>query len=661
MAKARPIAHYSLIAIAGPQGSGKTEVLKALYGISEDFLLPNVGRGERQPLLVLETHSKGCQGYILKGQEERGGPSLKNVIAEPIEARAFRERLTKTSPGDVLPRLDVPVTHFDSGFDGKGGFVLLPGYEAPNEENKAWQGVMRHALFNTNGALVVINEAYAAQGADETLLEDLKAHVLSVGKPVIVITGADQRSADKSAALKNAVAERLHIPEKERDRVVSFGLGVQGQSARAEIINALQRYVMTAQPDWQKKQATTMNAIVRDEIEDLLDQLDQMELSSGIEETRGELAIEQYMKRFDEARVLFLAEYDRTFTASLDRHLKLAKESAEKELEDAAEGGLGKRLVDKVTKFLSQNEHTKRREFREVIEKSWNGSSVRAIHQKALENAMHRRYAVEWGVLNASATAANDERSHGAGSLIWQGAADEAQSDSAPPQGKKPLLRLDKNLMAGLVALMQPIGPSGTSPIEASLVPLLRVLPIISAEFFRMSEVVLPEIQGAGVTDQEVAKDFRRTFEGLGGETTEFLKAVGFIVGVDAATIAEQGAVAALFGGGALASGAAGAVAIALVLWTTALVSGRLETQDYENAMTALQLLYEGTKAHYRQQMERLLDSVEEALRNALNYRYGINMDAAAQLNLTSAIADVRRAAQEARARSRRYLMIKPS
>lgn len=663
MAKARLIAHfsqYSLIAVAGPQGSGKTEVLKALYGILADFLIPNVGCGERQPLLVLERRSEGCQGYILKGQTERGGPSLQNVIAEPIEARAFRERLTKTLPGDVLPRLDVPVTHFDPSLEGKGGFVLLPGYEAPNEENNAWQDVMRHAFFNTGGALVVINEAYSAQGADEALLDDLRAHVLSVGKPVIVITGADQRSADKSVALKNAVAERLHIPPQERDRVVSFGLGAQSPSSCNEIINALQRYVMTSHSDWQKRQAATLNSIVRDELEDLLDRLHGMERSVTIEGTTGEFKIEEHMRAFGEARVQFLKEYNRTLTDGLKPHLDAAQISAEKTLEKAAGGAL-ERVWVRVKGPLSKNEHQKRRESRKIIEDAWKASSVPAIHQKALESAMRIRYSAESATSNAGTITEKDVKSHRSEGLIWQGTASEAQWTPSSPESKKPLLRLDENFKAGLVALMQPIGPSGTRFIEVDLNSLLRALPIISAEFFRMSETVLPRIPISGATEQEVAQDFRKTFEGLGGETTEFLKAVGLIVGVDAAAIAEQGAAAALFGGGMVASGVAAAVAVALVLWTTASVCGRLETQDYEAARNALELLCEGTKAHYRQQMERLLDWVEEVLRNALNHRFGIGLDAAAQLNLTSAIADVRRAASEARSRSRRVLSLKSS
>ena len=77
----RVMSERYVIAVAGPQGAGKTTTMHWLYDIPEAYLPMNAITGERLPVLLIESDAEDYQGYIYSYNEATS--RLNRSPAEP--------------------------------------------------------------------------------------------------------------------------------------------------------------------------------------------------------------------------------------------------------------------------------------------------------------------------------------------------------------------------------------------------------------------------------------------------------------------------------------------------------------------------------------------------------------------------------------------------
>jgi hypothetical protein len=175
------------VAIAGSQSAGKTRLIRELYGLNEDWLKDNEGRGERLPVFVLETDDPRAP-FATQITVDGGA-----VSEGPISASDFRKLVSgSAAPSNVLfPKLYVPRRHFPTG---DVGFVLLPGYEVENLDNVGWQRVMRHTLKHALGCVLVTDSTRIADSRQQDILRDMSSTYFADRVPLIVISKSESMS-----------------------------------------------------------------------------------------------------------------------------------------------------------------------------------------------------------------------------------------------------------------------------------------------------------------------------------------------------------------------------------------------------------------------------------------------------------------------------------
>lgn len=204
-----------IMAIGGSQGAGKTTLLSTLYELSGDdaqWLPPNEGRGEKLPVLVLEdSEHKKVQGAIRQVRYvEKNG--LYELVEDDVNFEQFQKAVSDPDPEVLLPVLKVPQRYFSRS---NQAWLLLPGYEAQNRENKAWQELMRQALVAAAGCVIVADETRMANQQQVKIVQDMMSNELSGAQALVVIskTEAARSKPERLQELRSTAQQVFGIPE----------------------------------------------------------------------------------------------------------------------------------------------------------------------------------------------------------------------------------------------------------------------------------------------------------------------------------------------------------------------------------------------------------------------------------------------------------------
>lgn len=180
----------NMIAVAGMQGTGKTTLIKNLYGIPDDFLQVNSNRGEQIPVFITE-----------KSDLAEGEYSAKRVYFDEDLCRQEEEicanevgKFSKARFRSAYVELFVPYRHFHTE---QAGFVLLPGFEKNRDQefDLDYNSLMEYTLYFANAVLLVTNDDGLANH-DITVLLDKLGKNFTPHNCIFAITSCDGLSEE---------------------------------------------------------------------------------------------------------------------------------------------------------------------------------------------------------------------------------------------------------------------------------------------------------------------------------------------------------------------------------------------------------------------------------------------------------------------------------
>jgi len=209
-----------IVAIGGSQGAGKTTLITCMYGLRGEgpqWLEGNEGRGEKMPVLVLEQNDiQQAQGYVRRLVPDR---TTTNLILEDIQVDVaeFQRAVCDPAIGDLLPVLRVPRRYFKRNDQA---WLLLPGYEKQDRDNRAWQELMRQAMIAAGGCIVVTDGTRMANQQQNEIIKDMLTGELEGVQPYIVISKTEDtiHNPTAQAQLRASAQSMFQVPPEAAEK-----------------------------------------------------------------------------------------------------------------------------------------------------------------------------------------------------------------------------------------------------------------------------------------------------------------------------------------------------------------------------------------------------------------------------------------------------------
>ena len=152
------------IAIAGMQGSGKSTLIKNIYGLPKDILSISSERGEKIPVFLTEKeHLKPAEYEAKAVYYENGEKQEKFIDISEIKTHSRRGNA-------AYLEVFVPYQFF---YRDNAGFVLLPGFEKDQDRsfNKDYNSLMEYTLHFANAVILVTDNVGIANEEIDSLVE----------------------------------------------------------------------------------------------------------------------------------------------------------------------------------------------------------------------------------------------------------------------------------------------------------------------------------------------------------------------------------------------------------------------------------------------------------------------------------------------------------
>ncbi|WP_395334294.1 hypothetical protein WBP06_18455 (plasmid) [Novosphingobium sp. BL-8H] len=343
------LGQYSLLAIAGTQGAGKTTLIKSLYeleGADADWLKPNEGRGETYPILVTEgAPDAAAEGFVWRLEQDGdrrhvARVSLLDGRRSVVEAQElFRRACSETDANELLVELRLPGKLRLGDYKG---WLLLPGYEASTRDNEVWQKTMRAALAGASGAIVVTDETRLARDQSD-LARDAIGTALGNIAPVVVISKTEsiRNDAERLADLEVRAAEAFGVPGR---RVQCVGLAddaVYNRAWREALKEKIEQFVVESGGGTRNIWHSTLATLVRQDLKRALAGVNR-QLRIVLADPEGVNAQVDFardmLEKFDEANDRLRPQYSSAIQKSVDAHTGAAKAKIEAQLIENFEG-----------------------------------------------------------------------------------------------------------------------------------------------------------------------------------------------------------------------------------------------------------------------------------------------------------------------------------
>ena len=654
----------SILAIGGSQGAGKTTLLRAMYGLeggAAEWLQPNEGRGERLPVLVLEDAARmEPQGAIRQVRKVAEGQY--RLVEDDVDVPAFQKAVNDPDPEVLLPVLKVPQRYFNRP---NQVWLLLPGYEKQDRQNKSWQELMRQALIGAAGCVIVTDETRLANQQQVEIVKDMLSKELRGAQPLVVIskTEAARGKPERLQELRATAGEVFGLAAEQRERWVVCA-GSDDPKYVDEwlplLSNGINDLAIAGCGD-RKAQLARLEDVLSKDLTRVL----------GLIHTRSQLFFQQReggeggprevlqacLEAFDEARDGLRVEYHKNIGDMLDAQFATAWQRLQERLINDHEG-----FFNQTGAFFDKASEVQQR-IESDVAGSWGSPDVvMAQHTKAIGNITQKK-------LGASASLGEQDASLLPGSSPLQRLG-YVGADQKPIRWQ----RLDENegnlrvLLAGRNSPTQGEAPQRlTKDFERSV----KLLPALTLEYARLASL-MPAVVGvapkslmvASASEQhDLMNQVKQQLDNGVDLGQTVLRSIATILTVDIAADGEVDVVKAFLNalspetvataeeagaaGGAAAIGGVGAAVVGMVAVGYLTYSAlRAVRQQDENGRVAAHAMLMNVKEHHQRHFlhhfDQMMDEVRTRLRQALRERYHLDEALMEKDRLAKAIADVR-------------------
>ena len=332
------LSNQAVIAVAGSQGAGKTTLVKMLYNLDDTWLSGNEGRGERSPLLIVESEAaQSPSGRILvQVMESKSGQD--RYVQREIDAspKDFVRALQGDYPGQLLPKLVVPTKYFD-GF--AGGFLLLPGHEKRTRFNDPWQSLMRQSLLGADMCVIVTDETRLANCEQDQVIQDYRRD-LDGSVPIVVISKTEGQSQGKLRDLRSSAALTFGIAaDLAQTRVICSGVNPETADGwKSQLASAVQD-LPRVQQSFRARQLQAMQDTLNDDLSQILADIDMLAREKSLCCAVFGGPTPKILEAFDAGRAEVRRDYVRAIKSALDCYGDASMKRALKALSEREEGG----------------------------------------------------------------------------------------------------------------------------------------------------------------------------------------------------------------------------------------------------------------------------------------------------------------------------------
>jgi hypothetical protein len=298
---------YGLVAVAGGQGSGKTTLVSNLYPDVDEWLEPNPGRGEKNPVIIVET-AEATEAGEPRGVVVRRDRKTDAIVSDPYHSDAigaWREVVRGDRLDVLMVRLEVPFSFFQRD---RTGFILLPGFE--RLDGSHWQTLMRVVLATSPAAIVVTDAERLADGMQQRIVQDLRAGSGPDRPPadvVIALSRCDGKDTQTVGALVDQAAE---VYEVRPELIIPVG---PDQDDPVDWKDRLWQVVESMVPSAnlaRRNEADLLRKVVRDDLAEVITRArracDKTALDTG---TQMRL-IEEVMQAYDQQVEVLIEQLD---------------------------------------------------------------------------------------------------------------------------------------------------------------------------------------------------------------------------------------------------------------------------------------------------------------------------------------------------------------
>ncbi|MBH0012037.1 hypothetical protein I6F66_08040 [Pseudoalteromonas sp. NZS100_1] len=655
-----------IIAVGGSQGAGKTTLMSKIYDCG-DWLQGNEGRGEKLPVMIIETNEVSApQGYVRRLQKSDIGDQLliKDVL---INVENFNQVITDPSAEDLLPVLKVPKRYFKRE---NQSWLLLPGYEKQDRDNKDWQELMRQAMIAAGGCIVVTDETRMANQQQLDITKDMLANELKHCEPCVVISKTEsyKGNSDRQSQLKNSAMNTFKIDESRIDKQIIL-TGTDDSDYCEEWMPKLVNMIDELNYTGQSNRVFQINNLAQLIGRDLTKVLNSIRSKARLifnssEATESALMCKELLGEFDEAVTSLREEHKKIARAHVNQNLKNATKNLDEKLASDHEGFKNwmTSAFDSTTEIKTKAQQT--------VEEAWQqeGSNFLSGYATQLTGLTLEKL----GAVNNSEIeiSKNDPpKLPNTKKLIELGYAGE----SGQPIQFKVLSEEIKNDIK--IVLNHNFNTS--SETSKKLAESVRLIPIISLEYARLSysvsKLLADELKLKMNDNGELIEQSVEAIRNGANEGRNALKAVAALLAVDVISDGDSDILGTLFGhtkdketetssndsaseestsepeGGSVPpvmlhpAAIAVTAVIAACYITTKAVSG-LRKQEQELSIQAHSLLNAISDSHYANfcsSFDEVMRSARSRLEFILRQRYHLDEHLMRKERLTKALADV--------------------
>lgn len=618
-----------LIAVAGPQGAGKTTMLQWLYGIPDDFLPTNLGTGERLPVAVVEHDSQTFEAYVHSYDRQK-----ETIKRESLSASACRKAVTSPKDNHIFVELYVPPRLFESPGEG---FLLLPGVESSDAVHVR---LARHVLPVAATAIICVDDTQLAHGSVESEIKRVQRG-MTTDEIRLIFALTKLRDAEKTRQAKETLQERFDIENPKRivaiSRVNDDANGHMVPEWRDSLASAVMRYG-TITREQRQAEYDQLRRLLQKTQRAVSKIRQKVKLSEA--ETSGDY--EEYvlpiLKEFDQAAETQREQLMKSLKNKLDAYSARAAERVEKEIADE------ERFRKKFKNFFQKGTLRSRLDFKDLLQQNWKGdqSSRPSLHVVVAMNETVNQALPRQGGLPQL----KDSKNSTAGELLGTFQQPELEDNEGTSTKEWKQITLHPDVVSDVHYLMTTgQGKRAGEGLRRNV----RAVPALALEAVRLGFIERLEAQdpevGIAPGDSQLMNHFQETRQ----EGKQMLKGVLAALGVDALPDAELDIVndlISMVGGGVNFASAPAVAAVGglMVAYSAVSTVKSIRQDDIERADAAKYAcgdMARQTRNNVLKEYDAYMGRLRTVLSDNLRSRYNLDSPMADRSNILSAAGEV--------------------